>query len=89
MAKDVEVYCEGFDEIIVPKGKSGEIKVETELSEELTAPVEKGQTVGKIKLILDGEELASCPVKTVNSVNKITVSGVFKKIFQALLNLQG
>lgn len=88
MTHRVEISCCDFDQILIPKGRGGEITVESELSESLQAPVEKEQTVGRIIVKLDGEELASCEVKTVNGAEKITVGGVFKKILHALLNLR-
>lgn len=55
---------------VVPKGAKDKVEEKVELAERLNAPVEKGQTVGKITLTLEGEKLCEIPVKTTEAVKK-------------------
>ena len=55
---------------VIPKGKDSKIEEKLILSESLSAPVEKGQTIGKIVIMLESEKLCEIPVKTIEYVGK-------------------
>jgi D-alanyl-D-alanine carboxypeptidase (penicillin-binding protein 5/6) len=46
------------------------LKAHYELSENLEAPVEKGQVVGKLFLQLEGENIATYPLVTLHEVQE-------------------
>jgi D-alanyl-D-alanine carboxypeptidase (penicillin-binding protein 5/6) len=54
--------------ITVPRGKAAEIKQELALEPRLIAPVAAGQQVGKVRLILDGQQLAEYPLQALQAV---------------------
>ena len=87
MEKEAAVSCPGFDEVLIPKGKGAEIEVAVDIAGAVEAPVEPGQTVGKVTLSLEGKEIAVREIKTTEGVKKITAGRIFKKILSALLNL--
>ena len=74
-------------QILVRKGREGEVISTVELAENVEAPVERGQTIGEIKVSLGGEELCTYPVKAVTAVEKITFGAVFRLLWEQLLLL--
>ena len=57
---------------LVPKGKSGEVTYLYDLPESIDAPVEKGERVGKIIVLLGDETLFLCDVNASESVEELT-----------------
>ncbi|MBR9908189.1 MAG: D-alanyl-D-alanine carboxypeptidase [Gammaproteobacteria bacterium] len=62
--------------ITLPKGQRSNLKANFELSQALEAPIAKGTQVGTVYLQLDGKDIASYPLVTLNSVEQ---GGVFKR----------
>lgn len=56
--------------ITIPRGQRKNLEANFELSEQLTAPLEKGQVVGKVFLQLNGEDIAEYPLVTLQEVNE-------------------
>ncbi len=75
-----ETFC-----AVIPKGRSGKITVTSELPEKLTAPISKGNTVGKIKYSLDGKNIGETTVIAGADIGKIGFFGVVKNILSAFL----
>jgi len=80
----VAVECEPPSAVIVPKGKSGEIECEVQVSENLEAPIEKGEKVGEILYTLEGKPLCSVEVKAAAEVKKISFSLAFVYLLRCL-----
>ncbi len=57
------------------------------MKEDLIAPLEKGQEVGKVVYYLDGEEIIGYPVVVVEDVGRRDVSWIFDKILQMYLGI--
>lgn len=76
----------GVDEkatpILVKKGSSSEIEKTVEISEKISAPIEKGQTVGHVKYILDGKEIAKQNLIAKEKVEKVNFIFLFGKIIK-------
>ena len=56
--------------ITIPRGQRKNLKANFELNEQLIAPLEKGQVVGKVFLQLEGEDIASYPLVSLKEVNE-------------------
>lgn len=54
--------------ITVPRGQRKKLKANIQLDDELTAPLEKGQIVGKVFLSIDDKDIAEYPLVTLESV---------------------
>ncbi|MGB0899274.1 MAG: serine hydrolase [Psychrobium sp.] len=54
--------------LTIRRGQSKNLKASFELSTELEAPIAKGTTVGKVYIQLDGKDIASYPLVTLNEV---------------------
>lgn len=62
--------------LTIRRGQSKNLDVSFELSTELEAPISKGQTVGKVFIQLDGKEIATYPLVTLNEIKQ---GGWFKR----------
>ncbi len=67
---------------VIPKGKQDAIEEKVTISDSLQAPVEKGQTVGKITVSLDGETLCEIPIKTTQGVEKRGFFASLRMLFE-------
>jgi len=56
--------------ITIPRGQRKNLKAEFKLDQQLTAPLAKGDVVGKLFLELDGEKLAEYPLVTLQEINE-------------------
>lgn len=63
--------------ITIPRGQSKNLQANFELDNKLEAPLAKGQVVGTLYLQLDGEDVASYPLVTLQQVNE---GGLFKRL---------
>ena len=62
--------------ITIPKGKAGELKARYELDQKgLEAPLTQGQVVGKVIYQLDGKDIASTPLQTLQAVEEAGIFG--------------
>lgn len=71
--------------ILVKKGLEGKIEAQVVLADKVTAPVEKGQTVGEIKYVANGEVLASNKIVTVEEVGKAGFFDVFASLLKSII----
>lgn len=81
VSPSVGAMCDPPESILVPKGKEAGVEYKIEMVEDLQAPVEQGQTIGKVTVSLDGETVAEYPVKAKEAVEKMT----FWRSFQILV----
>ena len=68
----------GFTEdvyLTLPKGIGPKLKVAMEARQPLTAPIAQGQTVGTLRLLLDGKPIAEFPVKALEEVREAGILG--------------
>ncbi len=72
---------------LLPKGSSGSLEQEIEISEELTAPVKKGDIIGYVHIKLKGEELGMIPIKADRDSEKMTLWLAFFRLYRKLFSL--
>lgn len=82
-APAVAPRLEGENTFLTTKSKAAGIEVQVELEEELAAPVEAGQPVGRMTVASGGETLASIPIVADQAVARLT----YWQIFQRCLRL--
>ena len=70
--------------ILVKKGLEGKVEAQVVLADKVTAPVEKGQTVGEIRYVANGEMIASNKIVTTEGVER---SGFFDIFISLLKNV--
>ncbi len=75
--QDVELGILESTPITIPRGQRKNLDANFELSKQLTAPLAKGEVVGKVFLQLNGEDIAEYPLVTLQEVNE---GGMFSKL---------
>jgi len=61
--------------LTLPKGVGAKLKVAMEARQPLTAPIAMGQTVGTLRLMLDGRPIAEYPAKALEEVPQAGIVG--------------
>lgn len=82
-----DVYTDLDEKILVQKGKAKDIKKTVEISNEVKAPVEKNQTVGKVIFTLDGKKIKEYPIKTKEKTEKINFLYSYYLLVKNILKL--
>lgn len=73
--------------VLLKKGDEGQITQKVELEAELTAPVNKGDTVGFIHIFLREEEIGVIPIVAANGSDKLTFSVCLARLIKSLFTL--
>ena len=82
--KYVGAECGGMKELLVDRGASASVTVETELTEEIEAPVARGDKIGSVRLFAGDKLIAEYPVTAVGNVKKITIAAALLKILRSI-----
>ncbi len=69
----------------VEKGSESKIEEQIDLPEKLAAPIVKGEKIGTITYLLNGEELGTSDILADETVDKIGFSTLFPRLFQWFL----
>ena len=72
--------------VIVKKGEEEKIEVKIKMEERLEAPVVEKQTIGNIRIMLDGKKVAEYKITAKNSVEKLGFWGYMKKLASFIAN---
>ncbi len=83
-ADSVNVELTQRQEILVDKAKRTNLSAKVELTQSITAPVEKGQRLGTITVYSGEKQLISLPLTAGESVAKLTFGDMFAIIFARL-----
>ncbi len=76
----IDVYAgQGFSTLI-EKGKEATLEKELVLLENITAPIEKGQVLGYLRILLDGAEIGRVDAVAADSVDERNFSNAFKRV---------
>jgi len=76
-SKEVDLGILVDTPITIPRGQRKNLKANFELTTQLTAPLSKGEVVGKLFLQLDGEDIAEYPLVTLQEINE---GGMFSRL---------
>jgi len=71
--------------VLLPKGKASSVTMEIQMKEKISAPVEKGDTIGEVQYLLDGEVIGRQEVSAVENIEKISFFGNFMKMLAHFL----
>ena len=81
---DVKVEVNGTLNMLVKKGKEKGIETEIVIEPQLTAPVAKGQKVGYVNFILNGQTVKTCEIVASEDVDRAGFLDYFSQIFGGL-----
>jgi|GEM_PF-2239596 len=87
MSAKVETAVESDGSILVPKGKANDIKYNIKINDNIAAPVEKGQILGKITYTLGDEVVKEYNICAKSAVAQITFQSAFRLIARYLLKM--
>lgn len=85
--QSVEIELEPISSQLIKKGDENKITTELTINESIEAPVAKGQQIGTLKILLDGNEIDQCKVYTVNDVKRISWGFTFVKLLKEIFKL--
>ena len=74
--------------ILVKKGREKDLQQKIELTTAVEAPVESNQSLGKVKLILDGKTVGEYSLTAPHYVERLSFSVVFRRMLGALCKNQ-
>jgi len=85
LGKISEVACElqHTDPIVIEKYLLGSLEKEIVLAESLTAPVQKGDTAGEMRVRSQGEVILTVPIVTAAEVERIGLLDIFSALMRA------
>lgn len=69
---------------VVKKSDAGRIESKTELPESVSAPIQKGASLGRIVYTLDGQELGVSEISAEETVKKISFFGIVWRILEGM-----
>ena len=72
--------------ILVKKGEEGKIDIKVEIEESLEAPVVEKQSIGNIKISVDGKMVAEHKITAKNGVEELGLWGYMKKLANFVAN---
>ena len=75
--------------VLVDKLDQDKVQTEVELCADVAAPVEEGQTLGKMVVYVDGVEYDSIPIVALQPVERLTFGGIFQRLWQRMCAGQG
>lgn len=80
---EINIKCENFS-VLIPKGSEKNIKMIYELPEELTAPIDENEIVGKIKFSLNDKIIGESNLYSESSIARISVIQIFIEIVKCV-----
>lgn len=83
----VEVSCDDARAIVVKQGDEQRLEQRISLVPDVEAPVEKGQVLGKVLVVLDAAPIAEYALRATESIEKMTFLNGMKLLFGSLLML--
>lgn len=83
----IDVILEENAGTLIEKGKENQIVQNIELNDLVQAPIEKGQKLGKITFTIDGSVLSSVNLIAKESVNKINLFTMSKRVIYSWVDL--
>ena len=71
--------------VLVRKGEEGSVTTQLTLAQDLEAPVEVGQKVGELEILVNGETRDTVPIISSEGVQRLTMPGILQRMLEGLL----
>ena len=81
----VQPAVSGPARVLVERDKLDLVTTQIRLAGDVEAPVEEGQILGELVVLVDGQERQSIPLVARSGVERISVGGIFSRLLRALL----
>lgn len=73
--------------VLIKKSNSSDIKQEIILNDNISAPIEQGQTLGSVHFYLDDQILESINLVAEKSISKLSIFSMYSYITESWINL--
>lgn len=83
----VNLAFESDSGALIKNSDSGEITSEVTLNENIIAPIKSGDILGNVKFYLNGNEISSVNLVSVNDIEKTSIMNLFSMITEFWINL--
>lgn len=70
--------------LLLEREKAGRVETSVDLAPEVQAPVEQGQTLGRMTVTVDGVTVAEIPLVADRAVERLTTWGIFRSLLRPL-----
>ena len=70
--------------LLLPRSSTGNITTELTLAQDVQAPVEAGQHLGSMRVLVDGDLRETIPIVASTAVNRLTFSSIFSQLLRHL-----
>lgn len=87
LGKNLNLVFENDSGVILEKSNSSEINQEIEINENIEAPIEKNQVLGKVNFYIENELVSSVNLIAENEIEKITTLNLLKQITSSWFTL--
>ena len=84
VSNSVSLSWEGFC-AVVPKGTAAKVETKIELPESVPAPIQKGDTAGRVVYLQNGNEIGSVPIVAEDFVDRMSFGALFWRLCQKFL----
>ncbi len=75
--RNVDLQLTELLTVVIPFDRQSDLEIQVEIPENVPAPVEKGDSIGTVKVALDEHILAETSLKAANSVQKANIFSLF------------
>ena len=87
MEDSVSISCEDSTSLTVPKGEGEGIEKTLDIPESIPAPVTKGDLIGQLTFLLNGEELASFDIVADDDVEEKSFGSIMRLLLYSLIKM--
>ena len=70
--------------ILLEKNRTGSVTTKLVLAENVEAPVEPGQKLGELRVLVDGEQVDAIDLVAAEGVERLSVGGIFQRFLRTL-----
>ena len=70
--------------VLLEKAKAGTVTTQLELCESVEAPVEPGQKLGELRVLVDGQQVDAIDLVAAQEVPRLSIGGIFKRFLNTL-----
>ena len=70
--------------VLLEKSRTGSVTTQLDLAENVEAPVEAGQKLGELRVLVDGEQVDTIDLVAADGVERLSVGGIFKRFLRTL-----
>lgn len=82
MADQLRMGIEDSLTVTIPRGQADKLQATMDVDKVITAPIEKGQELGKVRVTLDGNLVTEVPLVAMDAIPE---AGLLKRIWHAIL----